>query len=173
MLFWTPKDGWCKRWNHVRLHHHHHHHHQHQHQHQQQQQQQGQGQAQGQQQPQPQQQKAATTTTRTTTTTTTRAAGQQRQDTTNCTMKMSWHFWIKWFWNGIGGWNISNPRQFLEVLHFLLELSTGSFDEIDTVLRVHIRDALRTCQHQVPWRELSLGLSAYVLWWACISSRDG
>ena len=28
---------------------------------------------------------------------------------------------------------------------------SGSFDEIDTVLRVHIRDALRTCQHQVPW----------------------
>ena len=24
------------------------------------------------------------------------------------------------------------------------------------MLRVHIRDALRTCQHQVPWRELLL-----------------
>ena len=27
----------------------------------------------------------------------------------------------------------------------------GSFDEIDTTLRVHIRDALKACHHQAPW----------------------
>ena len=38
----------------------------------------------------------------------------------------------------------------------LVQKSRGSFDEIDTVLRVHIRDALRTCQHQVNFDFTSL-----------------